>query len=432
MKSAWHNSFMERLRAGDPEQIGPWQIVNRLGSGGMGIVYMGTNGTEAAAVKVVRDFLLEDPASRTRLSREVETLKKVKSEYVAEIVGSDVTGNIAWIATNYVDGPSLKTLIDNRGPLSESEWVKFAHGLLLALEAVHSVGVIHRDIKPSNILISKDRPKLIDFGIAYSSGATSLTGTGLVAGTPAWLAPEQFNSKEITKSVDIFSAGATLYFAATGITPWGEEDSSIATVMHSILTSAPNLGTLTEIQRDLIEQLLEKDPKKRINASNAVKEFESKALGKNFSTKQPAPVHGRRWSKKSLLGMTIAAAILTVVAAGLWIPSIERNKTYNWIATVTGEAKPQKGNGEVFEVLLCDQGVIRKSIKLEQDELDSAIVQASTSVIAGDLRCGDQFDAMVVKGVFDRAVGEANLTLRGSTNSGYDFSYSFNVEVAES
>jgi hypothetical protein len=130
--------------------------------------------------------------------------------------------------------------------------------------------------------------------------------------------------------------------------------------------------------------------------------------------------------------MTIAAAILTVVAAGLWIPSIERNKTYNWIATVTGEAKPQKGNGEVFEVLLCDQGVIRKSIKLDQDELDSTIAQASTSVIAGDLRCGDQFDAMVVKGVFDRAAGEANLTLRGSTNSGYDFSYSFNVEVAES
>ena len=102
---------MERLRSGDPEQIGPWQIVNRLGAGGMGIVYMGTNGTRAAAIKIVRDFLLEDPASRTRLAREVTSLKKVKSKYVAEIVGADIDASPAWIATNYVDGPSLKTLV---------------------------------------------------------------------------------------------------------------------------------------------------------------------------------------------------------------------------------------------------------------------------------------------------------------------------------
>jgi serine/threonine protein kinase len=422
---------MERLRAGDPEQIGPWQIVNRLGSGGMGIVYMGTNGTEAAAVKVVRDFLLEDPASRTRLAREVETLKKVHSPYVAEIVGSDVKGNVAWIATNFVDGPSLKTLVDNRGPLSESEWVKFAHGLLLALEAVHSAGVIHRDIKPSNILISKDGPKLIDFGIAYSSGATSLTGTGLVAGTPAWLAPEQFNSKEITNSVDIFSAGATLFFAASGVTPWGDEDSSIATVMHSILTATPNLETLTEVQRDLVIQLLEKDPKKRVSASNAVKEFEIKVLGKNFSTKQPATSQRRKWNKKSVIGTIAAAILLVVVAAGLWIPSIDRNKVYSWKASVVGEELTQKGKGEIFEVLLCDQGVIRNSIKLAQAETDEVRAQASTSVIAGDLRCGDQFDALIVKGNFKDSTGKANLTLRGSTSSGYDFSYSFKVEVSE-
>jgi len=113
---------MERLRAGDPEQIGPWQIINRLGSGGMGIVYMGTNGTRAAAIKVVRDFLLEDPASRTRIAREVETLQRVKSEFVAEIVGSDVNGNPAWIATDYVDGPSLKTLVETIGSHSQRDF----------------------------------------------------------------------------------------------------------------------------------------------------------------------------------------------------------------------------------------------------------------------------------------------------------------------
>jgi len=181
---------MERLRPGDPEQIGPWQIVNRLGSGGMGIVYMGNNGTRAAAVKIVREFLLEDPSSRARLSREVAILKKITGKYVAEIVGADIDSNPAWIATNYVDGPSLKTLVDNEGPMSEAKWLELAYGLMSALHAVHEVGVIHRDVKPSNILMSATGPKLIDFGISFSSDATSLTKTGMVAGSPAWFSPE--------------------------------------------------------------------------------------------------------------------------------------------------------------------------------------------------------------------------------------------------
>jgi len=262
---------MERLRAGDPEQIGPWQIINRLGSGGMGIVYMGTNGTRAAAIKVVRDFLLEDPASRTRIAREVETLQRVKSEFVAEIVGSDVNGNPAWIATDYVDGPSLKTLVEKEGPLRHDEWVAFAKGFLSAVAAVHSVGVVHRDIKPSNILISKAGPKLIDFGISFTNDATSLTGTGMVAGTPAWLAPEQFLGREITVAVDNFAAGSTLMYAATGKVPWGAEDSSVGAVMHTILVEEPDTSMLTEFQIELITPLLIKDAASRKTASQILK-----------------------------------------------------------------------------------------------------------------------------------------------------------------
>jgi serine/threonine protein kinase len=264
---------MERLRSGDPEQIGPWQIVNRLGSGGMGIVYMGTNGTHAAAIKVVREFLLEDPASRTRLEREVDTLLRVKSEFVAEIVGSDINGNPAWIATNYVDGPSLKLLIEKEGPLPEDQWIDFARGFLSALVSVHSVGVVHRDIKPSNILITKSGPKLIDFGISFVNDATSLTGTGMVAGTPAWLAPEQFLGKEITTSVDNFAAGSTLMFAATGKTPWGAEDSSVGAVMHTILMAEPDTSTLTDFQIEIITPLLIKDAQSRKTASQMLKKL---------------------------------------------------------------------------------------------------------------------------------------------------------------
>jgi serine/threonine protein kinase len=272
---------MERLRSGDPELIGPWQIVNRLGSGGMGIVYMGTNGTRAAAIKVVREFLLEDPASRTRLTREVETLLRVKSDYVAEIVGSDIDGNPAWIATNYVDGPSLKVLVEKEGALSEEKWIEFAKGFLSALSSVHAVGVVHRDIKPSNILLSKTGPKLIDFGISFVNDATSLTGTGMVAGTPAWLAPEQFLGREITSSVDNFAAGSTLMFAATGKTPWGADDSSVGAVMHTILVEEPDLSALTEFQIDVITPLLVKDVQMRKTAAQMLKKLNDgpKSLG---------------------------------------------------------------------------------------------------------------------------------------------------------
>lgn len=272
---------MERLRSGDPEQIGPWQIVNRLGSGGMGVVYMGTNGTRAAAIKVVREFLLEDPASRTRLTREVETLLRVKSDFVAEIVGSDIDGNPAWIATNYVDGPSLKILIEKEGPLSEEKWIEFAKGFLSALSSVHAVGVVHRDIKPSNILLAKTGPKLIDFGISFVNDATSLTGTGMVAGTPAWLAPEQFLGREITTAVDNFAAGSTLMFAATGKTPWGADDSSVGAVMHTILVEEPDLSALTEFQIEVITPLLVKDVQSRKTASQMLKKLNDgpKGLG---------------------------------------------------------------------------------------------------------------------------------------------------------
>jgi serine/threonine protein kinase len=277
---------VERLRSGDPEQIGPWQIVNRLGSGGMGVVYMGTNGTRAAAIKVVREFLLEDPASRTRLTREVETLLRVKSDFVAEIVGSDIDGNPAWIATNYVDGPSLKILIEKEGPLTEEKWIEFARGFLSALSSVHAVGVVHRDIKPSNILLAKTGPKLIDFGISFVNDATSLTGTGMVAGTPAWLAPEQFLGREITTAVDNFAAGSTLMFAATGKTPWGADDSSVGAVMHTILVQEPDLSALTDFQVEIITPLLIKDVASRKTASQMLKKLNDGPKNLTLRTKK--------------------------------------------------------------------------------------------------------------------------------------------------
>lgn len=516
---------MERLKAGDPEQIGPWQIINRLGSGGMGIVYMGTNGTRAAAIKVVRDFLLEDPASRTRIAREVETLQRVKSEFVAEIVGSDVNGDPAWIATDYVDGPSLKTLIEKEGPLVNDEWIAFAKGFLSAVAAVHSVGVVHRDIKPSNILISKAGPKLIDFGISFTNDATSLTGTGMVAGTPAWIAPEQFLGREITVAVDNFAAGSTLMYAATGKVPWGAEDSSVGAVMHTILVEEPDTSMLTEFQIELITPLLIKDAASRKTASQILKrmqdgprgglkistttkksdapatesfldkarkkdaedkrrkeedeakierdrieaqardaarqqkvdEKEAKLLAKKTAaddvkaakllrtadSAEPSIKIKKSNSKVPPKVLVIAGLAIAVIAGGLFaVTSGDSGKsgsqeitaapaaTYTWSALVAGESESQSGSGTTFEVFVCDQEVVPKSLKVESISPRPATAGALiVKVLKGEERCGKDFDTIVVSGKEVEETGSTNYFVTGTTVSKYEFRYDFTVTV---
>ena len=425
---------MERLRPDDPEQIGPWQIVNRLGSGGMGIVYMGTNGTHAAAVKVVRDFLLEDPGARARLAREVETLQKVKSNFVAEIVGSDVKSKTSWIATNYVDGPSLKVLIEKEGPLNETDWVSFADGLLSALAAVHSVGVIHRDIKPSNILMSKDGPKLIDFGIAFSKESTSLTKTGLVAGTPAWLSPEQFKNEAITTALDIFSAGSVLYYVATGTTHWGDDDSSVATIMHSLLTGDPDVSTLTELQRNLILSLLEKDYRKRVTANKALNTLREVAGTKSLSNTKVKPRKTRKINLKQILSLS-SISVIAVIFAVVFInkPFMgTSSKSYIWTVTVDGDPAPQTGEGREFTAFLCDQQVIESSLKVTPNkERGVNSTGLKISVNSGDERCGADFDTIEISGLESDKPNSLEYAVTGSTKSGYEFSYGMQVKIEE-
>ena len=425
---------MERLRPDDPEQIGPWQIVNRLGSGGMGIVYMGTNGTHAAAVKVVRDFLLEDPGARARLAREVETLQKVKSNFVAEIVGSDVKSKTSWIATNYVDGPSLKVLIEKEGPLNEADWVSFADGLLSALAAVHSVGVIHRDIKPSNILMSKDGPKLIDFGIAFSKESTSLTKTGLVAGTPAWLSPEQFKNEAITTALDIFSAGSVLYYVATGTTPWGDDDSSVATIMHSLLTGDPDVSTLTELQRNLILSLLEKDYRKRVTANKALNTLREVAGTKSLSNTKVKPRKTRKINLKQILSLS-SISVIAIIFAVVFInkPFMgTSSKSYIWTVTVDGDPAPQTGEGREFTAFLCDQQVIESSLKVTPNkERGVNSTGLKISVNSGDERCGADFDTIEISGLESDKPNSLEYAVTGSTKSGYEFSYGIQVKIEE-
>ena len=254
---------MEPLSPKDPKSIGDYTLIGRLGSGGMGIVYLAANGPDSVALKVIRESLLEDPSQATRFSREIETLKKINSPYVAKIINSGVTDGQAWYATEFVNGPDLKSLVDAKGPLAGEDWVRLALGLLRGLSAIHDQGIIHRDIKPANVIIAESGPKIIDFGIAQVTDATSVTSTSLVAGTPAWFSPEQIEGKVLTPESDLFSAGSVLAFAATGKTPWGDENTMTKASVYGILVSQPDLSGATPDQVRVIAPLLEKEPTKR-------------------------------------------------------------------------------------------------------------------------------------------------------------------------
>lgn len=255
---------MDRLRAGDPETIGPFRLVARLGAGGMGVVFLGTRETERVAIKVVRNSFLDDPSLRTRFEREIDTLQKISSPFVAQIVDSSTEGEFAWHAVEFVNGPTLRELVDSKGPLPEDHWWMVGRQLFDALHAVHQLGIVHRDIKPANIIMSDTGPKLIDFGISQDSDATSLTMTGLVAGSPAWLSPEQLEGNPLTAGSDLYSLGSVLVFAASGRSPWGDETSmSVPVVYQKILAGQVNLDGLTADQKNLVMSLQHPDPAKR-------------------------------------------------------------------------------------------------------------------------------------------------------------------------
>ena len=174
-------SELEKLRAKDPKKIGPYKLVGRIGSGGMGVVFLGTLGTEQVAVKTVRSSFLDDPGLKSRFTREIDNLKKMNSPRIAKYLDSSISGEVAWHAVEYIDGPNLRDLVKSQGPLPEDQWWSLAAQLVDALQYLDKLGIVHRDIKPSNIIMSDDGISLVDFGISQDTDSTSITTTGMVS-----------------------------------------------------------------------------------------------------------------------------------------------------------------------------------------------------------------------------------------------------------
>jgi len=265
---------VESLKTHDPKAIGPFETIARLGAGGMGVVYLAQRGTERVALKVVASKLSGDGSALTRFLREAQALQLIKNPFVAQIVDSSDDPEHPWIAVEFVSGPSFRELVEHQGPMEPEDWWATALALASALRDTHSRGVTHRDIKPENVLFSDKGPKLIDFGIALGAEDTSVTATGVLAGSPAWLSPEQFDGVDANGASDMFSFGSLLVFLGTGNSPWGDASrATSSSLMKSILSSDPTLEGLDSKQKRVVMSLLAKIPADRHSPESLIEEL---------------------------------------------------------------------------------------------------------------------------------------------------------------
>ena len=263
--------MLRELQPGDPRHIGSYRLVGQLGDGGMGRVFLGRSaGGRPVAVKVIRGELAADPDFRVRFRREVAAARLVSGLFTAVVVDADADAPEPWLATAYVPGPSLAEAVRDHGPLPVDSVLALAAGMAEGLAAIHAAGVVHRDLKPSNVLLGRDGPCVIDFGISRAAEATSMTRAGFVVGSPGFMSPEQAEGDEVGPASDIFSLGAVLAFAASGQPPFGA--GSTAALVYRVVHASPRLDGVSDEVRPLIERCLVKDPAQRPTASELLAE----------------------------------------------------------------------------------------------------------------------------------------------------------------
>ncbi|MFK3730337.1 serine/threonine-protein kinase [Streptomyces sp. NPDC088090] len=250
------------LTADDPREIGGYRLQARLGSGGMGVVYLAhTPGGRPLALKVVRQEFAGDPEFRLRFAQEVASAERIHGLFTAQVVASGVDAPTPWLATAYVPGPSLHQVVQRHGPLPVRTVLLLVAGIAEALQAIHRAGVVHRDLKPANVLIAEDGPRVIDFGISRAADSAALTGTGLSIGTAAFMAPEQALGRPVSPATDVFALGALLAYVAGGEAPFGAGPESAA--LYRVVHEQPDLTRVPHELKDLVAWCLAKRPEDR-------------------------------------------------------------------------------------------------------------------------------------------------------------------------
>src|SRR5580692_1513283 len=255
---------MDSLKPGDPASVGGYRLLGRLGTGGMGQVFLGVSpGGRKVAVKLIHPFHAETAQFRARFAREIKAARRVGGFHTASVVDADPQADPPWMVTAYIDGPSLQEDVDRAGPLPTEGVRALGAGLAEGLAAIHASGLVHRDLKPGNVILAADGPRIIDFGVARTvDGTAGLTTAGTVVGTCAYMSPEQVRGEVSGPLSDLFSLGAVLAFAATGTPPFGQDQPF--TVMYRIASEPPDLAGLADRSlAGLIEACLAKAPQAR-------------------------------------------------------------------------------------------------------------------------------------------------------------------------
>ncbi|MFI1105831.1 serine/threonine-protein kinase [Streptomyces melanogenes] len=258
---------MKPLTPTDPQSVGRYMLLGRLGAGGMGLVYLGRSpGGRLVAVKVVHDELASDEDFRARFRQEISAMRRVGGFWTATVVDADPDADVPWLATAYIAGPSLDETVRTCGPLPPDSARVLACGLAEALAAIHEAGLVHRDLKPSNVLLSGDGPRVIDFGIARAMADRGLTGTGHVIGTPGFISPEQAQGKRVGPASDIFCVGLVLTYCTTGGGAYGTGDS--LQLMYRVVHESPDLHAVPAELRGVVTRCLVRDPEQRPDAAS--------------------------------------------------------------------------------------------------------------------------------------------------------------------
>ncbi|MER6952062.1 protein kinase [Nonomuraea sp. NPDC000554] len=306
---------MDPLRPEDPPAIGPYRLLGRLGAGGQGVVYLaqGPDGRRVA-VKALADGLAGDH----RFAKEIEAARRVEPFCIAQVLDASL-GARPYIVTEYVEGPSLH----QAGRHTGADLQRLAVATATALAAIHRAGVVHRDFKPANVLLGRDGPRVIDFGIARTADQ-ALTVTSSIVGTPAYMAPEQLAGAPVGPAVDVFAWASVIVYAATGTPPFGND--SLPAVIRRILNDEPYLGDLPGPLRPIVLACLTKD----LAARPAMQDVLLWLIGSRPAPPLPSPrppvpspaPAPRRGPVKALLTGAGALMLAAAVVAGAitWMP----------------------------------------------------------------------------------------------------------------
>ncbi|MEU5861967.1 serine/threonine-protein kinase [Nonomuraea sp. NPDC047529] len=292
------------MSAQTQEHLGPYRVIRKIGEGGMGVAHLGLDGAgRPVAIKVLHPHVASDLKARDRLVREVETMRRVRSRFVAEVVDAEFDADRPYVVTRFADGRTLEQTVLTDGPLEARAVVRLAQGLCQALVDIHAAGVIHRDLKPANVMLVGGEPLVIDFGIAHLVDAARLTQSGMFVGTPGYLAPEIIRASQVTPAADVHALASTVFFAATGLPPFGT--GSFEAVCFNTMEGRARLDQAPEWLRGWLAGALRVDPAARPGARELLRQAGAlDPVGRPIRAEPPAA---------STLTMDVVSALLPPV-----------------------------------------------------------------------------------------------------------------------